>query len=124
MTKLFLSLPHYWAHKTRAGPSAMVSLFKVGLDEGRDRYGFQEASPQSLYLSLVTSDLHKRLRGTKLVKNLPANAGDARDSGLVPGPEESPGGGNGNPLQYSCLRNPMDRGAWWATAHGVTKSQT
>ena len=68
MTKLFLSLPHYWAHKTRAGPSAMVSLFKLGLDEERDRYDFQEASLQSLYLSLVTSDLHKRLRGSKVGK--------------------------------------------------------
>ena len=58
------------------------------------------------------------------VKNLPANAGDERDVGLIPGLGESPGGGNGNPLQYSCLENPMDRGAWLATVHGVTKSQT
>ena len=53
-----------------------------------------------------------------MVKNLPANAGDV---GLIPGSESSPGGGNGNPLQYSCLENPMDRGAWWATVHGVAK---
>ena len=46
---------------------------------------------------------------------------DAGDSGLIPGSERSPGVGNGNPLQYSCLRNPMDRGVWWATVHGVTK---
>ena len=58
-----------------------------------------------------------------VVKNLPANAGDAGDVGLIPGSGRSPGGGNGNPLQYSCLENPMDRGAWWATAHGVTQSQ-
>ena len=56
-----------------------------------------------------------------MVKNLPANAGDAHS---VPGLGKSPGGGNGNPLQYSCLENPMDRGAWWATVHEVTKSQT
>ena len=59
-----------------------------------------------------------------VVKNPPANAGDLRDTGSIPGLERSPGGGNGNPLQYSCLENPMDRGAWWATIHGITKSQT
>ena len=59
-----------------------------------------------------------------MVKNLPANTGDVRDVGSIPGSEKSPGGGNGNPPQYSCLENPMDKGAWWATVHGVTKSQT
>ena len=59
-----------------------------------------------------------------MVKNLPANAGDKRDVGLIPGLGRSPGGGNGNPLQYSHLENLMDRGAWQATVHGVTKSQT
>ena len=59
-----------------------------------------------------------------MVKNLPANAGDIRDLGLIPGSGRSPGGGNGNPLQYSCLENPMDRGAWWATVHGVAESDT
>ena len=56
------------------------------------------------------------------VKNLPADAGDIRDPGSVPESGKSPGGGHGNPLQYSCLENPMDRGAWWAVVHGVTKS--
>ena len=59
-----------------------------------------------------------------VVKNLPANAGDIRDEGSFPGSGRSPGEGNGNPLQYSCLENPMDRGAWWATVHGVVKSET
>ena len=59
-----------------------------------------------------------------VVKNLPASAGDVRDVGSIPGSGKSPGGGNGNPPQYSCLENPMDKGAWWATVHGVTKSQT
>ena len=59
-----------------------------------------------------------------MVKNLPANAGGARDAGSIPGSRRAPGGGNGNPLQYSCLGNPMDRGAWWAAVHGVAKSQT
>ena len=54
----------------------------------------------------------------------PANAGDAGNVGSVPGWERSPGGGNGNPLQYSCLGNPMDRRAWWATVLGLTKNQT
>ena len=58
-----------------------------------------------------------------LVKNLPANAGDTRDVSSIPGLERSPGEGNGNPLQYSYLENPMDRGAWQATVRGVTKSQ-
>ena len=59
-----------------------------------------------------------------VVKSLLATAGDARDAGLIPGSGRSPGGGHGNPLQYSCLENPMDRGAWWATVHRVVKSRT
>ena len=58
-----------------------------------------------------------------MVKNPPANAGDVREAGSIPGLGRSSGEGNGNPLQYSCLGNPMDREAWWATIHGVTKSQ-
>ena len=58
-----------------------------------------------------------------MVKNPPANARDARDMGSIPGSGRSPGGENGNPFQYSCLENPMDRGAWWATVHGVTTEQ-
>ena len=54
-----------------------------------------------------------------VVKNPPANAGGIRDSGSIPESERSPGGGQGNPLQYSCLENPMDRGAWWAEVPGV-----
>ena len=59
-----------------------------------------------------------------VVKNLSANAGDLSDTGSIPGSGRSPGEGNGNPLQYSCLENPMDREAWWATVHGAAKSQT
>ena len=61
---------------------------------------------------------------TLVVKNPPGNAGDAGNVGLVPGLGRSPGGGNGNPLQYSCLKNPMDRGAWWARVCRITVSQT
>ena len=64
------------------------------------------------------------LSGGRLVKNLPANAGATGDRVSVPGSGRSSGGGNGNPLQYSCQENPMDRGAWWATVHEVTKSWT
>jgi len=62
--------------------------------------------------------------GGSVVKNPPANAGDAGDSVSISGSGRSPGGGNGNPLQYSCLENPIDKGAWWVTVHGVTKNQT
>ena len=64
------------------------------------------------------------LPGGTVVNNLPANAGDTGDTVLIPGSGRSPGIGNGTPLQYSCLKNPMDRGAWWATVHGVAKSWT
>ena len=59
-----------------------------------------------------------------MVKNPPVNAGDAGDTGSIPGLGRSPGGGNGNPLHYSCLGNPMNRGAWRATLHGVAESRT
>ena len=63
-------------------------------------------------------------QGVLVVKNPPTNAGDTEDTGSIPGLARPPGGGNGNPLLYPRLENLMDRGAWWATVHGVTKSQT
>ena len=65
----------------------------------------------------ITSSYTNKTKGfqvAQLVKNLPANEGDTRDVSLIPGSGRSPGEGNGNPLQYSCLKNSMDRGAWWA----------
>ena len=59
--------------------------------------------------------------GGSVAKDPPASAGDAGDVGSIPGSGRSPGGGNGNPLQYSCLGNPMDRGGWWSIVHRVTK---
>ena len=92
---------------------------------------YKDTSPTGLGPTLLNSVIYwillnsvislKGFPGGLVVKNLPANAGDA---GLIPGLGRSPGGGNGNPLQYSCLGNPMDRGAWWAAVHEVTKSQT
>ena len=67
--------------------------------------------------------LHLLSHGT-VVRNLPANAGGARDLGSIPGLGRCFGEGNGKTLQYSCLENPTDRGSWWATVHGVTKSRT
>ena len=61
--------------------------------------------------------------GGIVVKNPPVNTKNTGDVGSIPGSGRSPGGGNGNPLQYFCQGNPMDRGAWWATVHGVAKSQ-
>ena len=59
-----------------------------------------------------------------MVKNLPTNAGDTRDTGSIPGLGRFPGGKHDNPIQYSCLENPMDRRAWWATVHNAAKSRT
>ena len=69
----------------------------------------------------------QRFRPSKEIgsgKNPPANAGDMRDTGLISRLRRSSGGGHGNPLQFSCLENPIDRGAWKAIVYGVTKSQT
>ena len=65
----------------------------------------------------------KDFSGSSVVKNPSADAGDTGEAGSIPGLGRSPGGGNGNSLQYSCLENPVDRGAWQATVHGVTESR-
>ena len=74
----------------------------------------------SLYHCCHLFNSHVSFPGGSVVKNPPAKA---EDPGLIPGLGRSPGGGHGNPLQHSCLENPTDRGAWWATVHVVTKSQ-
>ena len=78
---------------------------------------------ERLTLSLFHTTSRASPGGT-VIKNLSANAGDAGHVGSTPGCRRSPGEGNGNPLQHSYLENPMDRGAWGATVHGVSKSQT
>ena len=72
----------------------------------------------------IRSLISKASQVAQLVKNSPANARYARDVGSISGSGRSPGEGNGNPLQYSCLENPMDRGAWLATVHGVAELET
>ena len=72
--------------------------------------------------SVYTTEIGKHHRsGGSVVKNLPSNAGASGDAGLIPGLGRSPGGGNGYPLQYTCLENPMDRGAWQTTVYGVPR---
>ena len=105
---------------TYATSDAVIDFMLEGAeavqDELVERPGSYCCSPTSMELAASQEAL--------VVKNLPANAGDTRDAGSIPGSGRSPGGGYGNPLQCSCLENPMDRGAWQATVHGVTKSQT
>ena len=73
-------------------------------------------------MNLGLTDINSQV--VLVIKNTPANTGDTGDPGSIPGLGRSPGEGNGNPLQYSCLENPMDRRAWWATVHGVAQNQT
>ena len=73
---------------------------------------------------LITVLLVGLLQGALVVKNSPASGGDSRDVGSIHGLGRFPGEGNGNPLQYSCLGNPMDRGAWETTVHGIAKNLT
>ena len=77
---------------------------------------------QRLYFSVMNSYILAS-QVVLLVKNPHVNAGNIRDVGLIPGSGRSSGGGHGNPLHYSCLENPMHRGAWWATVHRIAKSQ-
>ena len=92
-----------------------------------------EMAPRSLRKTFLCCETSKRLvclhlteasQVTLVVKNPPANAGDTRDEGSIPGLGRSLGVGNGNPLQYSCLETSMNRGTWWTTDHGIAKSQT
>ena len=95
-------------------PEGMLSQFR----EFQGLSFEKPETPPSMSSSMRTS------QEALVVKNPPATAGDRRDTGSIPGLGRSCEGGNGNPLQYSCLENPMDRGAWWAMVHRVTKSQT
>ena len=76
-----------------------------------------------MYENRHCTSINKGFPGGVVVKNPPANAGGVKDMNSIPGLERSPGGGNGNPLQYSYLENPMDRGVWQAMVHRIAKSQ-
>ena len=91
------------------------------LVKGGSLWSEDSSSQISLCLNIISSRASQV--ALPVVKNLPANAGDIRDVGLILRLGRSPGGGHGNPLQHSCLENPTDRGAWQATVHRVTKSQ-
>ena len=84
-------------------------------------YAFWRHNPR--YENRHCTSINKGFPGGVVVKNPPANAGGVRDVNSIPGLERSPGGGNGNPLQYSYLENPMDRGVWQAMVHRIAKSQ-
>ena len=119
------SAPHVshinpWAHanQKRTGKGILgqaVLPRQVGVLPSRHNHPTQTLAP-----STISTGLSRSL----VVKNLPANIGDRKDAGLIPGSGRSHGGGHGNPPQCSCLENPMDRGAWWATVHGVSESDT
>ena len=96
-------------------PGAMVRGM-LGADPHSRRWVVGEWAKLRLYLQLLQVAL--------VVKNPPDSAEDIREAGSIPGSGRSPGGGHGNPLQYSCPENPTDRGAWRAIVHGVTKSRT
>ena len=112
-------------------PLPFYIRFKITLSRSKKfllRFFFLKGIALNLCISLEKIDIfiilsfliHEQgFPGGSVVKNLSANAGDAS---LIPGSGRCPGEGNGNPLQYSCLGNPMDGGAWWATVCGVTKS--
>ena len=84
--------------------------------------GFSKVISWAHGLNSCDSQVLGASQAALVVKNLPVNAGDIRDMVSIPRWGRSPGGGNGNPLQYSCLENSMDRGAWWVTIHGVAES--
>ena len=115
-TQLALEFGKYYSlENSRDGGAWWAAVYRVAQSRTRLK---QLSSSSSSSRELIG------FPGGLLVKNPPANTGDKRDAGLIPGSGQCPGGGHGNPLQYSFLENPMDRGAWLAPAHGVLKSQT
>ena len=93
--------------------------------ENRFLYQLLDSYSQDLdFITINSGQIKVGFPGGTVVKNAPANERDSGEPGVILGLGRSPGGGNVNPLQYSCLGNPMERGAWWATAHGVAESWT
>ena len=114
---LWIRWPKYWSFRFSISPNndhpGLISLGWTGW-----------ISLQSKGLYYLSNVRHKASQVALVVKNLPANAGDKRDLGSIPGSGRSPGGRHSNPFQYSCLENPMDRGTWQATVHRVAVSHT
>ena len=81
-------------------------------------------SAQFIYISIQPTHIKRASQVPLELRNPSANAAETRDTNLIPESQKAPGGGHGNPLQYSCLENPMDRGAWWVTVHGISRNQT
>ena len=106
------------------GVGEVYPLQYCGLENSIDCIVHRVAESQTWLSDFHFRSAYRAFQVVLVVKNPLANAGDTRDAGLIPGSGRSPGGGHRNPLQYSCLENPMDRGAWRATVHRVTKSQT
>ena len=103
--------------KPEAGPLLTASLLQTSFQFSRELYGCAEHNSRTAVI------LYQASQVALGVKNPPANAGDIRDVSSIPGLGRSPGGGHGNPLQCSCLENPMARGAWWAAVHRVAQNQ-
>ena len=122
VTSLSLFTFMHWRRKWQLTP-----VFLPGESQGREPGGLTSMGSQSrtrLKQLSSSSSQPKASQVTLVVKNPPANAGDIWDMGSIPGSGIFSGEGHGNPLQYSCLENPMDRGAWWPTVHRVVKSWT
>ena len=96
-------------------------LIKKKIRESEHYMEIQDQGKLKLYSSYA---LTRASQVRLVVQNLPTRAGDIRDASSTPGSGRSPGGGHDNPLQCSCLENPTDRGAWWATVHGIAQSRT
>ena len=110
-----------WESKTNGSAFHSATSAVISLDHCLSR-NFLLLKKLYIYIYIHTHTYtYIGFPGGSVVKNPPANAGDAGDTGSTPGSGRYPGEGNGNPLQYSCLGNPMDRGTWWFTIHGVTK---
>ena len=110
----------------RIAPGLMLLILPT-LSETLTSAGSREENPTLTCTFESQVPIYKGILASQVelvAKNLPANAGDLREAGSIPRSRRSPGGGHSNPLQYACLENPMDKGAWQAIVHGVTKSQT
>ena len=123
-TSMFFFLPIYWDLFSKCDPQPRAAAAPGNFFLKIYLFGCVRFSLSHMGSFLVAHRLSGASQVVLVVKNLPASAGDLRDVGLIPVLGKSSGEGNGNPLQYSCLENLVDRGAWWATVLGVTKSHT